>query len=140
MATDLTTLSSVKSFMNINATTSDSALSSLITQVSRQIETDCSRTFGATNWIEYQNTGTGQMRAQIRNKPLISLTSVRWGYQTAIQVQVSNTNTDVWDAIQVSQDPKTSAKTMTLTRMTSTGGTMTTALNLTTSGWNPIVP
>ena len=135
MATDLTTLAAVKTFMNISATTSDASLTSLITQVSRQIEVDCSRTFGATNWIEYQNTGTGQMRAQIRNKPLITLSSVRWGYQTAIQVQVASGNTDVWDAIQISQDARTSDKKMTLTQMTSTGGTMTTVFNLTTSGY-----
>lgn len=134
-AGDLTTLAAVKSFMNITSTSSDSALSSLITQVSRQIENDCARTFSATNWIEYQNTGTGQMRAQVRNKPIISLSSVRWGYQTAIQVQVASGNTDVWGAFQIIQDPRTSAKTVTLTQMTSTGGTMTTTFNLTTSSY-----
>lgn len=135
MATDLTSTTSVKLFMGINNTTSDAQLGAMITQVSRQIETDCARTFGATNWIEYQNSGQGQMRAQVRNKPIITLQSVRWGYQTALQVQVTSANTDVWDGIQIMQDPKTSDKKCIVTQQTATGGTYTTTFNLTTSAY-----
>ncbi len=136
MATgDLTTLESLKLYLGINGTSSDSQLSSIITGVSKRIENDCGRTFLATNWIEYQNTGQGQKRAQVRNKPVITMSSVRWGYQTAIQVVVNNPSNQVWAAIQVMQDPKTSAKKCILTNMDNAGVTTTTVFSFTSSSY-----
>ncbi len=135
MATDLTTTTSLKLFMGINNTSNDTALAQIISGVSRRMEVDCARTFGATNWIEYQTTGRGQSRAQVRNKPILSMSSVRWGYQTAIQVQVTSNNNSPWAAIQVMQNPLTSAKTCTLTSMSTGGSVTTTSFNLSdTSG------
>lgn len=133
--TDLTSLTSLKTYLNVSGTSNDAQLIAIISGVSRRIETDCQRTFGATNWIEYQNTGQRQMRAQIRNKPVITLTSVRWGYQTAIQVQVNSNFTGIWSAIQITQNPRNSDKSCIVTSMSSTGGTYTSTFNLTTSAY-----
>lgn len=131
---DLTTLAALKVYMGINNTTNDAQLTAIISGVSRRIENDCSRTFNATNWIEYQTTGHGQERAQVRNKPLISLSSARWGYQTAIQVQVANVNNAPWAAIQITQNPLTSAKSCIVTSMAATTGvTTTTTFDLTST-------
>ncbi len=133
--TNLTDTSSLKTYLNIinTGTTYDSQLTAIINGVSRRIETDCQRTFGATNWIEYQNTGAGQMRAQVRNKPVITLTSARWGYQTAIQVVINSANSAVWSAIQVMQSPTNSDKKCILTTMDNAGVTTASTFNLTTS-------
>lgn len=121
--------------MNITDVTKDAQLNAIIAGVSRRVEVDCGRTFGASNWIEYQTTGTGQTRAQIRNKPLVSLTSVRWGYQTAIQVSVTSANNDIWSAVQVMQDPLTSEKRCILTAMNAGGVTSTTTLSFTSASY-----
>ncbi len=135
MAANLTTLDSLGTFLNVSTASFTAQLTQIISGVSRRIENDCQRIFGATNWIEYQNTGRGQMRAQIRNKPIISLTSVRWGYQTAIQVQVNSNNSAIWSAIQINQDRLTSDKNCIVTQMSAAGVTSTNTFNLTTSGY-----
>ncbi len=130
---DLTTVASLGTFLNISTSSYSAQLSQIISGVSRRIQWDCQRTFGATNWIEYQNTGQGQGRAQVRNKPIITMSSVRWGYQTALQVQVATNTTDIWDAIQIVMDPFTSDKRCIVTQMSAAGVTSTTTFNLTTS-------
>ncbi len=127
---NLTQLTDLKLYMGISNTSSDDALLSIISGVSRRVEVDCARTFGATNWIEYQTTFRGQSRTQVRNKPILTMSSVRWGYQTAIQVQVTSNNNSPWAAIQVMQNPLTSAKTCTLTSMSTGGSVTTTSFNL----------
>jgi len=126
MATDLTTLASVKSYMHITGTSSDTLLTSLISQVSRRIETDCGRTFGAANYVEFHNTGTRQQRIQIRNKPVIQVNRVGWGYATALQV--SYTGSNVFSSVQVTPDRR-----CVVTEITNSGTTNTTTFNLTTS-------
>lgn len=90
--------------LNGTASQYDAVLSTMITQVSRRIEWDCQRTFGATDWVEFQNTGTRQQRAQVRNKPVIQINSVRWGYASAIQLTYSGSA--IFAAVQVTPGRK----------------------------------
>ena len=81
-AADLTTLANVKAYLRIpsGTTTNDGLLQTLITGVSKRIHTICGRYFPAANYIERINTFTKQTRTQVKNKPIIAVNNVRWGY------------------------------------------------------------
>ena len=85
-AGDLTTLASVKAYLHISGTDSDSFLSSLITLVTARIQKDCGRIFAAGNYLEFHNVGRGQTRVVPYNKPIIQLNRVAWGNSQAFQI------------------------------------------------------
>lgn len=108
--------------MGITDATYDPVLTALVTQVSRRIEQDCQRVFSATDYVEFQNTGRGQKRVQVRNKPIIRVNSVRWGVGTAVFINYSGAA--VYAGAQI-----TPARTCVLTTIDTTG-THNTTINL----------
>lgn len=130
---DLCSLNQVKQLCRLTTDDSfDVLLSNLITMASRRIETDCSRVFTAANYVEFQNCGRGQQRAQVRNKPLIKLNSVRWGYQTAVQVSYSGT--DISATMTVAGTPSGPDRVV-LNNMNTSGVSSVNTFNLTTSSY-----
>lgn len=122
MATNLTTVASVKLYLGLTDASYDPILTLLVSQVSRRIEIDCQRVFGAANYVEFYNTGQGQRRIQVRNKPIIQVNSVRWGVGTAIFVNYSGSA--IYAGAQL-----TPARNIILTTI-STAGTSTSTINL----------
>lgn len=85
-AGDLTTLANQKLFLHISDTSQDSLISALITSVSNRIQTDTQRNFSGADYIEFQNVGARQQRAQVFNKPVQKVNAVQWGISSAIQM------------------------------------------------------
>ena len=82
---DLTTLSSLKAYSQ-GQITDDSLAAFIITAVSYKIQNICGQWFNQNDYVEFQNTLSRQTRAQVKNKPLNSVNSIRWGYAQTIQI------------------------------------------------------
>ena len=90
-ATDLTTLANVKAYLKIPTatTTNDALIQTLITGVSLRIQKICGRMFNQDTYTERVNTFTRMARAQVKNKPIVQVNSVRWGYGNCILLSYS---------------------------------------------------
>ena len=83
---DLTTLANVKAYLGVTASTYDTVLQTLLSGVSMKIQTICGRQFNDATYTERSNTSTKQLRAQVKNKPIIQVNTVRWGYANCLYV------------------------------------------------------
>lgn len=71
----ITTVESVKIYLNITDTNSDSILASLVASISKQIETECNRVFAKKDYTEYYD-GDGSDSLSLRQYPINSITSI----------------------------------------------------------------
>lgn len=85
MADDILSLTSpqaVKNYLNIDDENSDSVISDLISRVSKEIEVYCNRNFKKDTRIDYFN-GDGQSSIQLKDYPIIEITSIHDDYDRA---------------------------------------------------------
>lgn len=87
-STALTSLASVKRYMNISVSTYDTILTELINQVSARIERITGRKFAAANYNEWVNPA-GEDWITVRNWPIIRVDRVRYSAESAIAATYS---------------------------------------------------
>jgi uncharacterized phiE125 gp8 family phage protein len=78
---DLTTLSAVKAWLKLTATTDDALLSGLVSSVSAWIQDYLNRTIASTSYSETYH-GTGSDRIMLANYPVTAVASVTVNGQT----------------------------------------------------------
>ncbi len=84
---DLTNLESFTSYASLDSSSASKLLAQqIITQVSASVARFCSRNFILDNYVEIQNTTQNQSRCLLRNYPLVSINSIRYGYCYCIQI------------------------------------------------------
>lgn len=133
---DLTTLAEANSYLHIptSDTSSDTFISSAITNLTAAIQRECGRTFIATDYLEVHNTSVAQARIIPINPPIIKVNSLRWGYATAIQLGYSGPAVNATAYV-------TAARTLVLRTIDSTGVTDST-IDLTATNktlWSQVV-
>ena len=75
---DLTTKDKVKTYLGITSATSDTAITSIVSSISSQIEVYCNRSFTSTTYTEYFDTTEGYKKIFLKNYPIATLTSVQY--------------------------------------------------------------
>jgi hypothetical protein len=75
---DLTTKDKVKTYLGITSVTSDTAITSIVSSISSQIEVYCNRSFESTTYTQYFDTTEGYKKIFLKNYPVASLTSVQY--------------------------------------------------------------
>lgn len=100
-ASALTSLASVKRYMNISVSTYDTILTELINQISARIERITGRKFAAANYNEWVNPA-GEDWITVRNWPIINVGRVRYSSETAISATYSGS--DIEAAVSVYYD------------------------------------
>lgn len=100
----LTDLDSVKSYLGITASTYDTILTSLINQISAQIERITGTQFKARDYRERIN-GRFQRRVQLRHAPVQRVNKIIFGWGSALTV--THTSSGIDATVSVYDDPET---------------------------------
>lgn len=85
----LTSITNVKSYLGIAATTYDTILTSLVNQVSDSMETYCGRKFVSRAYTMERQDGAGSNFLMVRNYPIVSVERIATGTEGALQIQSS---------------------------------------------------
>jgi len=85
----LSTLASVKTYLNISGTSDDGRLTAILNGVSARIERITQRTYAATDYVERANIFRTESRYQLRQTPVIQVRGLHWGKANAIQLSYS---------------------------------------------------
>jgi hypothetical protein len=87
---DLTSTSTVKSYLGITSTDNDTLIGNLVTRISRAIEKYCERTFNSTAYIMERYDPTQTKLIYVKNYPIISLTRLAVGRRPVLEITHSD--------------------------------------------------
>ena len=88
----LTSITNVKSYLGITASTYDTILTSLVNQVSDAIETYCGRKFKSRAYTMERQDGMGSNFLMVENYPIVSIERIATTTEGALQIQCTDTS------------------------------------------------
>lgn len=124
----LTSLSALKTYLNVSTTTDDTLMEALVDRASDKVETYCGRKFITRAYREWRD-GYGKPQIVLRQRPVTAVRRVAYGSQPAMTI-VASVAADIRNTVEVQDDQ------IVTNRVDSAGaettGTYTFAANLTT--------
>lgn len=124
---DLTTVASLTAYAQgqIGSDPASQALAqTILTGVSYKIQLIAGKNFAKASYIEIQNTFQRQLRGIVKNNPLISIESLRWGYANCLQINYTGTASASAACI-TEADPVSGLQYLNLTTIDSFGSHLT---------------